>query len=182
MACPLCLSQFQLGTSPPWATPRKIFLSERIPANFFHLIQLPRGKNDGRIPGGEAKFSQTRRKLLLTLAKILKKTTRQYKFFYLESLTIPSYFKLKQNHLKVLSRGYTCNFFLAMAMQFQEIIAFPSRGKNCTCSMSCAGNATSSEKLSKYCKLLIFWQFICQQILPSHRVARLQFFRVVETQ
>ena len=45
-------------------------------------------------------------------------------------------------------------FFLAMAMQFQEIIALPSRGKHCTCSTSCAGNAISSEKLPKYCKLL----------------------------
>ena len=53
-------------------------------------------------------------------------------------------------------------------MQFQEIIARPSRGKSCMCSMSFAGNATSSEKLPKYGKLLIFWQFICQQILPSH--------------
>ena len=73
-------------------------------------------------------------------------------------------------------------YFPRDGMQFQEIIAMPSRGKNCTCGMSCAGNATSSEKLPKYCKLLIFWQFICQQILPSHRVAGLQFFRAMATQ
>ena len=46
----------------------------------------------------------------------------------------------------------------------------------------CAGNATSSEKLPKYCILLIFWQFICQQILPSHRVAGMRFFRAMATQ
>ena len=95
-----------------------------------------------------------------------------------------SIFVPKTNVILVLqlSRGYTCNFFLAMSMQFQEIIALPSRGKNCMCSMSCTGNATSSEKLPKYCKLLIFWQFCCQQILPSHRVAGSQFFRAMATQ
>ena len=76
---------------------------------------------------------------------------------------------------------YKGNFFLAMAMQFQEIIALPPQGKHCTCSMSCAGNATSSEKLPKYCKL-IFWQFMCQQVLPSHRVAGLQFSRAMAAQ
>ena len=63
-------------------------------------------------------------------------------------------------------------------MQFQEIIALPSREKNCTCSMSCAGNATFSDKLPKYCKLLIFWQFICQEILPSHCVAGFAIFAI----
>ena len=48
--------------------------------------------------------------------------------------------------------------------------------EKCTCSMSCAGDATSSKKLPKYCKLLIFLQFICQQILPSHRVAGFAIF------
>ena len=72
------------------------------PDNFFYLIPLPRSKNDGRIPGGGAKFSQTRRNCSLSLQKILKKTTR-VQFFYLESLTKPLYFKLKQNHSKVLS-------------------------------------------------------------------------------
>ena len=46
-----------------------------------------------------------------------------------------------------------------MAMQFQEI-ALPSHVKISMCSMSCAGNATSSEKLQKYWKLWIFCQFI----------------------
>ena len=46
------------GYISPRATPGKIFLSERIlpPGQFFCLIPLPRGKNDGRIPGGGAKF------------------------------------------------------------------------------------------------------------------------------
>ena len=83
---------------------------------------------------------------------------------------------------KLLNHGYTCNFLPAMAMQFQEIIALPLRVKTCMCSMSCAGNATSSEKLQKYCKRLIFWQFICQQILPSLHVAGLQFFGEMATQ
>ena len=60
-------------------------------------------------------------------------------------------------------------------MQFQEIIALPSRGKHCTCRMSCTGNATSSEQLPKYCKLLIFWQFTdlsaSLAIAPCSRVA-----------
>ena len=85
-------------------------------------------------------------------------------------------------HLTSVKPRLHVQCFLAMAMQFQAIIALPSRGKNCTCSMSCAGNATSSEKLPKYCKLLIFWQFICQQILPSHHVAGLEFFRAMATQ
>ena len=82
----------------------EIFLSKRIPATrqFFCLIPLPRSKNDGRIPVGGAKFSQTRRNCSLSLQRILKKTTRQYKFFYLGSLTKPLYFKLKQNHSEVL--------------------------------------------------------------------------------
>ena len=83
---------------------------------------------------------------------------------------------------KLLNHGYTCNFLPVMAMQFQDIIALLSWVKNCMCIMSCPGNATSSEKLPKYCKCLIFWQFICQQILPSLRVAGLQFFCTMATQ
>ena len=48
-----------------------------------------------------------------------------------------------------------CNFLLAMAMQFQEIIALPSHVQIFVCSMSCAGSATSFEKLQKYWKLFI---------------------------
>ena len=44
-----------------------------------------------------------------------------------------------------LSHGYTCNFLLTMAMQFQEITALPSRVPISIC----AGNATTSEKLQK---------------------------------
>ena len=59
--------------------------------------------------------------------------------------------------LSCLSRGYTCNFFLAMAMQFQEIIALPSQGKN-----------------ARVARLAL--------AMPSHRVAGLQFFRAMATQ
>ena len=83
---------------------------------------------------------------------------------------------------KLLNHGYTCNFLPPKAMQFQEIIALPSWVKNCMCIMSCPGNATSSEKLPKYCKCLMFWQFICQQILLSLCVAGLQFFCAMATQ
>ena len=41
-----------------------------------------------------------------------------------------------------------------MPVQFSEIIALPSPGKNCMCSMSCAGNATSSEKFNLKSNLL----------------------------
>ena len=41
------------------------------------------------------------------------------------------------------------NFLLAMAMQFQQIIALPSQAQISICSMSRAGNATPSEKLQK---------------------------------
>ena len=43
------------------------------PGNFFCLIPCPGAKNDGRIPGGGAKFFQTRRNCSLSLQKILKK-------------------------------------------------------------------------------------------------------------
>ena len=71
---------------PPRATWGKFF--ERANpgplGNFFRLISLSWGKNDDRIPGGGEKFSQTRRNCSLSLQKILKKTMRQYNFFYLE--------------------------------------------------------------------------------------------------
>ena len=47
-------------------------------------------------------------------------------------------------------------FLLAMAMQFQEIIALPSHIQISLCNVSCAGNTISSEKLQKYWKLFIF--------------------------
>ena len=71
----LCLSQFQLGTSPP-GNPRENFFERANPGHpgsFFCPIPCPGAKNDGRIPGGGAKFSQTRRNCTLTLQKILKK-------------------------------------------------------------------------------------------------------------
>ena len=39
------------------------------PGNFFCLIPCPGAKNDGRIPGGGAKFFPKSKKLLLKLAK-----------------------------------------------------------------------------------------------------------------
>ena len=47
-----------------------------------------------------------------------------------------------------LSPAYTCNFLLAIAMQFQEIIALPSHVQSSVCTMSLAGIATS-EKLQE---------------------------------
>ena len=61
------------GYIPPTrATPGQIFLSERIPATRANF-PAPGAKNDGRIPQGGAKFSQTRRNCSLSLQKILKK-------------------------------------------------------------------------------------------------------------
>ena len=57
---------------------------------------------------------------------------------------------------KLLNHGFTCNFLPVMAIQFQDIFALQSLVKNFMCSMSSAGNATSSEKLPKYCKRSIF--------------------------
>ena len=49
-----------------------------------------------------------------------------------------------------LKSGYTSNFLLAIAMQFQQIIALPSHAQISVGSISCAGSATSSEELQKY--------------------------------
>ena len=72
MIIELCLSQFQLGTSPPGNPWENIF--ERAnpghPGKYFFLI---RAKNYGKIPGGGAKFSQIRRNSPLSLQKIIKK-------------------------------------------------------------------------------------------------------------
>ena len=58
----------------PGQPPGKIFLSERIKATtaIFCLIHCAGAKNDTRISGGGAKFSQTRRNCSLSLQKILK--------------------------------------------------------------------------------------------------------------
>ena len=58
----------------PLGNPRENFFERANPGHpgkFFCLI--PRAKNDGRIAGGGAKFSQTRRNCSLSLQKILKK-------------------------------------------------------------------------------------------------------------
>ena len=53
--------------------------------------------------------------------------------------------------LKVTPRaGYTSNILLAIAIQLQQIIARPLHAQISVCSMSCAGNGTSSEELQKY--------------------------------
>ena len=70
----LCLSQFQLGTSlpPPGKKPRENFFEPAnpgYPRQFFCLIPLLQGKNDGQIPRGGAKFSQTRSNCSLSLQK-----------------------------------------------------------------------------------------------------------------
>ena len=54
-----CLSQFQLGTSPPPGNPGENFFERANPGHlgkYFCLIPCPGAKNDGRIPGGGAKF------------------------------------------------------------------------------------------------------------------------------
>ena len=67
----LCLSRFQLGTSPP-GNPRENFFERANPGHpgkIFCLIPCPGAKNDGRIPGCRATFSQTRRNCSLSLQK-----------------------------------------------------------------------------------------------------------------
>ena len=100
----LCLSQFQLGTSPG-QPPGNCFERANLghPGNFYCLIPCPGAKKYGRIPGGGAKFSQTRRNSYLSLPKVVKKfrKLRDSTNFCLENLTKLLYFRLKQNHWKV---------------------------------------------------------------------------------
>ena len=56
---------------PPRETPENFF--ERANQANFCLIPCPGAKNEGRIPGGRAKFSLTRINCSLSLQKILKK-------------------------------------------------------------------------------------------------------------
>ena len=76
---------------PTVYTPGKIVLSERILVTrvIFCLIPCSGAKNYGRIPGGGAKVSQTRRNSPLNLQKVLKKfrKLRDRTFFCLENLT-----------------------------------------------------------------------------------------------
>ena len=56
----LCLSQFQLDTSPP-GNPGENFFERAYPGhpgNFFCQIPCPGAKNDGEFPGGGAKFAK----------------------------------------------------------------------------------------------------------------------------
>ena len=60
------------GYIPPPGNPGEIFFERANPGHpgkFFCLIRCPGAKNDGRIPGGGAKFSQTRRNCSLSLQK-----------------------------------------------------------------------------------------------------------------
>ena len=74
------------GYTPP-GNPRENFFERANPGHpgkFFCLIPCPGAKNDGQIPGGGAKVSQTQRNSPLSLQKNpqeIQKTTRQYKFF-----------------------------------------------------------------------------------------------------
>ena len=58
---------------PTGHTPRENFFERANPRHpaIFLSNSLPRAKSDGRIPGGGAKFSQTRRNCSLGLQKIL---------------------------------------------------------------------------------------------------------------
>ena len=60
------------GYIPPPGNPGENFFERANPGHpgkFFCLIPCPGAKNDGRIPGGGAKFSQTRRNCSLSLQK-----------------------------------------------------------------------------------------------------------------
>ena len=61
-------------------------------------------------------------------------------------------------------------------MQFQEIIALPSRALISVCSMSCAENAISPEKIAKNRKTLNILAIFLLANFLAYRVARLQFF------
>ena len=92
----LCLSHFQLGTSP--GQPQKNFFERGRPGHwgkFCCLIPCPGAKNEGRIPRGSGKsFPNSKKLLRIKLAKVLKKikkTTRQQnhsKVFKYSSLDI----------------------------------------------------------------------------------------------
>ena len=73
------------------------------PGKIFCLIPCPGAKNDGRILGGGAKFSQTRRNCSFSLQKILKKLRklRDRTTFLFGELKKPSCFRLKQNNSKI---------------------------------------------------------------------------------
>ena len=100
---------------PPGNLREKFWASEsRPPRQFFCLIPCPGAKSDDRIPRGGAKFSKTGRNCLQKVLKKIKKTTRQYKFF-LDNLTKPLYFKLKQNHSKVFKYSSLDTVILGVA-------------------------------------------------------------------
>ena len=75
---------------------------------------------------------------------------------------------LTRNYLVDLMPRLHMQFLLAIAMQFQEIVSLPSHINISVFSMSCAGNATTSEKLirksvcsgnfsiGKFCKNIVY--------------------------
>ena len=73
------------------------------PGKIFCLIPAPQAKNDGRIPGSGAKFSQTQRNCSLSLQKVLKKLRklRDSTTFLFGELKKPLCFRLKQNNSKI---------------------------------------------------------------------------------
>ena len=93
------------GYIPP-GNPRENFFERANPGHpskIFCLIPCPGAKNDGRIPGGGAKFSQTRRNCSLNLPKILKKLRklRDSATFLFGELKKLLCFRLKQNNSKI---------------------------------------------------------------------------------
>ena len=100
----LCLSQFQLGTSP-LATPGKIFWGEqtRPPGQIFFSNSLPRSKKRWSNSQGVGQNFPKLEKTPLSLQKILKKSRklRDSTNFLFGELTKLLYFRMKQNHSKV---------------------------------------------------------------------------------
>ena len=94
------------GYIPPGQPPGSFFWASesRPPGQFFLSNSLPRGKKWWSNSQGWGKIFPNSKKLLFKLAKNPKKNKENYKtvqIFYLENLTKPLYFGLKQNHSKV---------------------------------------------------------------------------------
>ena len=106
-------SSFIMSQSiPTWFIPsppgnsREIFFERANPGHpgkFFFPIPCPGAKKYGQIPGGGAKFTQTRRNSHLTCKKSLRNSENYetVQIFCLENLTKLLYFRLKQNQWKV---------------------------------------------------------------------------------
>ena len=77
-----------------------------------------------------------------------------------------------EHTLRLKPRLHVPNFLLEMALQFQEIIVFPSHITISVCCVLCAGNATTSENCRKIKNSGYSDNF---SIGKFYRVARLQF-------